>query len=277
MRSWIASPRLLVCACLGCLSYIAYVRDTSADTPPLNSVLVVREFADLLPTNLNGLRLDRDIDFGINIEPECEFQFDFVVLFGHVASKDGIMVQPIMIVVVRGWDKPTSPSEHGRVISNASRQLELYAKNYPTHDLELATLVFMFKIWRYYSYGVHMGEQPMASNSHSLANQIVRLDICESDRVVTCIEARSSFMEKFWAQRFEDPRLTMIQDKVLRGEVLLWVPPMKVVIWFRRRGKLSPMLIDSFDILKRIRESVQLHESLSFEKELVIIHDRHVR
>ena len=32
--------------------------------------------------------------------------------------------------------------QHGKVISYASRQLKVHEKNYPTHDLELATVVF---------------------------------------------------------------------------------------------------------------------------------------
>ncbi|KAH0675767.1 hypothetical protein KY285_023568 [Solanum tuberosum] len=38
----------------------------------------------------------------------------------------------------------------------ASRQLKVYEKNYPTHDLELAAVVFSLKIWYHYFYGVHM-------------------------------------------------------------------------------------------------------------------------
>ena len=30
-----------------------------------------------------------------------------------------------------------------------------YEKRYPTHDLELATVVFALKIWRHYIYGIH--------------------------------------------------------------------------------------------------------------------------
>ena len=44
--------------------------------------------------------------------------------------------------------------QHGKVIVYASRQLKDYERNYPTHDLELAAVVFALKIWRHYLYGV---------------------------------------------------------------------------------------------------------------------------
>ena len=40
-----------------------------------------------------------------------------------------------------------------RVVAYASRQLKNHEKNYPTHDLELAAMVFALKIWRHYLYG----------------------------------------------------------------------------------------------------------------------------
>ncbi|GJZ03255.1 putative reverse transcriptase domain-containing protein [Tanacetum coccineum] len=40
-----------------------------------------------------------------------------------------------------------------KVISYASRQLEIYEKNYTTHDLELGSVVFALKIKRHYLYG----------------------------------------------------------------------------------------------------------------------------
>ena len=46
--------------------------------------------------------------------------------------------------------------QHGKVIAYASIQLKVHDKNYPTHDLELATIVFALKIWRYYLYRVHV-------------------------------------------------------------------------------------------------------------------------
>ena len=39
------------------------------------------------------------------------------------------------------------------MISYASRQLKKHEENYPTHDLELAAVVFSLKLWRHYLYG----------------------------------------------------------------------------------------------------------------------------
>lgn len=44
--------------------------------------------------------------------------------------------------------------QNGKVIAYASRQLKEYEKNYLTHDLELAAVVFTLKLWRHYLYGV---------------------------------------------------------------------------------------------------------------------------
>ncbi|KAG8490789.1 hypothetical protein CXB51_014001 [Gossypium anomalum] len=43
--------------------------------------------------------------------------------------------------------------QEGRVVAYASRQLKPHEKNYPTHDLELAAIVFALKIWRHYLFG----------------------------------------------------------------------------------------------------------------------------
>ncbi|KAJ9556411.1 hypothetical protein OSB04_011025 [Centaurea solstitialis] len=44
--------------------------------------------------------------------------------------------------------------QNGKVIAYASRKLKVHELNYPTHDMELAAVVFALKIWRHYLYGV---------------------------------------------------------------------------------------------------------------------------
>jgi hypothetical protein len=43
--------------------------------------------------------------------------------------------------------------QHDKVIAYASRQLKKHEQNYPTHDLEMAAVIFALKIWRHYLYG----------------------------------------------------------------------------------------------------------------------------
>ena len=41
----------------------------------------------------------------------------------------------------------------GRVIAYGGRQLRVHERNYPTHDLELAAIVFALNSWRHYLLG----------------------------------------------------------------------------------------------------------------------------
>ena len=46
--------------------------------------------------------------------------------------------------------------QRDKVISYASRKLKVHKKHYPTHDLELAALVFALNMWIHYYYGVYV-------------------------------------------------------------------------------------------------------------------------
>ncbi|KAL4010633.1 hypothetical protein IC575_030136 [Cucumis melo] len=95
---------------------------------------------------------------------KCEFWLKQVSFLGHVVSKAGVSVDPAKIEAVTGWTRPSTVSEvrsflgcvlmqRGKVVAYASRQLKSHEQNYPTHDLELAAVVFALKIWRHYLYG----------------------------------------------------------------------------------------------------------------------------
>ena len=43
--------------------------------------------------------------------------------------------------------------QFGRVVAYGSRQLKNHEQNYPTHNMELAAVVFALKIWHHYLYG----------------------------------------------------------------------------------------------------------------------------
>ena len=49
-----------------------------------------------------------------------------------------VMIQELVWVVLM---------QDGKVVAYASRQLKSHEQNYPTHDLELAVVLFALKIW----------------------------------------------------------------------------------------------------------------------------------
>ena len=44
--------------------------------------------------------------------------------------------------------------QHKNVIISVLRQLKVHEINYPTHDLELAAVVFALNIWSHYLYDI---------------------------------------------------------------------------------------------------------------------------
>ena len=94
---------------------------------------------------------DKDVKFAWS--EECERSFS--------ALKDMLTSAPVLVLPEA--DQPyvvyTDASitglgcvltQHGKVIAYASRQLRKHEGNYPTHDLEMAAVVFALKIWRSY-------------------------------------------------------------------------------------------------------------------------------
>ncbi|KAA3488309.1 DNA/RNA polymerases superfamily protein [Gossypium australe] len=72
---------------------------------------------------------------------KCEFWLREVGFLGHVISADGIRVGPSKISGIVNCKTPKNVFE-----------LKPHERNYPTHDLELAAIVFTLKIWKHYLY-----------------------------------------------------------------------------------------------------------------------------
>ncbi|WMV18994.1 hypothetical protein MTR67_012379 [Solanum verrucosum] len=64
--------------------------------------------------------------------------------------------------------------QNGKVIAYASRQQKVHDKNYPTHDLELAVVVLVLKIWRHYLYRVHVD---VFTDHKSLQYVFIQMDL----------------------------------------------------------------------------------------------------
>ena len=82
--------------------------------------------------------------------------------FGELKKR--LTSAPILVVPERGvgYSVYCDASREGlgcvlmqsdRVVAYGSRQLKTHERNYPTHDLELAAVIFALKSWRHYLYG----------------------------------------------------------------------------------------------------------------------------
>ncbi|GJV74156.1 putative reverse transcriptase domain-containing protein [Tanacetum coccineum] len=56
----------------GCQGFLASVMDTSLESPNIENLSIVREFADVFPDELPGLPSAREIEFGIELNPGAE-------------------------------------------------------------------------------------------------------------------------------------------------------------------------------------------------------------
>ena len=82
--------------------------------------------------------------------------------------------------------------QSGRVVAYGSRQLKNCEQSYPTHDMEMVTIFFALKIWRYYLYG----EQSEVFSDHKSLKYI----FTQRDR---------SMKQCGWIEYLEDYELTL--------------------------------------------------------------------
>ena len=82
---------------------------------------------------------------------EVKFDWDELCEEAFQELKRRLTSAPILIVLDRGLGCVLM--QFGRVVAYGSRQLKNYEQNYPTHDMELAAVVFALKIWCHYLYG----------------------------------------------------------------------------------------------------------------------------
>jgi hypothetical protein len=98
------------------------------------------------------------------LEKGKEFKWDDKCQASFEELKKKLTTAPVLIMpdIHKGFDVYCDALQQGlgcvlmqeaKVVAYASRQLRKHEQNYPTHDLELATIVHMLKIWRHYIIG----------------------------------------------------------------------------------------------------------------------------
>ena len=64
---------------------------------------------------------------------------------------------------------------------------------------------------------LQVSRRPLAREVQTLANDLMKLEILEKGGFFTCLEARSSFLDKIKGKKFTDEKLIRIRDMVSRG------------------------------------------------------------
>nr|GEW04883.1 ribonuclease H-like domain, reverse transcriptase, RNA-dependent DNA polymerase [Tanacetum cinerariifolium] len=97
----------------GCQGFLASVMDTSLESPSIENLSVVREFADVFPDELLGLSPAREIEFGIELIPGAE-----------PISKAPYRMAPVELKELKEQSQVTPKTSHLHVVKRIFRYLK---------------------------------------------------------------------------------------------------------------------------------------------------------
>ncbi|XP_070017389.1 uncharacterized protein [Nicotiana sylvestris] len=258
----------------GCLSYLAFIRDVSTETPTIDSVLVVRDFPNMFPAYLSAElkelkeHLYELLDKGFS--PPSMSPWGTPVLF--VKKKADTMRMCIdykhlnKVIIKNKYPLPRiddlfdqfQGARDGRVIAYASHQLKPHEKNYHVHDLELVVIVHVLNIWRQYL----CVRERQYDDPHLF---VLKDKVLHDDPRDVTIDLVQDALDKVkviqeWFRAAQSRQKSCADKKVcdvsyMVGEkVLLKVSPIKGVMRFGKKGKLSPRFFGPFEVFQRIGE-----------------------
>ncbi|KAG8480814.1 hypothetical protein CXB51_025559 [Gossypium anomalum] len=124
--------------------------------------------------------------------------------------------------------------QEGRVVAYASRQLKPHEKNYPTHDLELAAIVFALKIWQHYLFGERCHANVVADVlSHKSLFTLRAMNKVDDELVAKRAECASNVESEF---QLDDNDCLMFRSRLIEFTMdfvsgLPLSPSKKDVIW----------------------------------------------
>ncbi|TYK14430.1 Retrotransposable element Tf2 [Cucumis melo var. makuwa] len=211
-----------------------------------------------------------------------ELQYSLRSIFYHDT------INPAKIEIVTNWPRPSTISENlkqklvtaliltipngsgsfvtyrdssrtGKVVAHASHQLKSHEQNYLTHDLELAVVVKANGVDDALSRKAHESTHFILRKSTYTAKDMLQACALELPRSwdshlhLMEFTYNNSFqatigMAPFKALYVKSCRSLICWDEV--DKVFLKVAPIKGVLRFRKKGKLSPYFVGPFEILE---------------------------
>ncbi|XP_070046503.1 uncharacterized protein [Nicotiana tomentosiformis] len=262
----------------GFLAYLAFVRDFVADTPTIESVPVVRDFPDVFLADLPGMLPDRHIDYGIDLVSGT--QPIFIPPYSMALAELKELKELLQELLDKGFIRTSVWPWGAPVMFVKKRMLQgvrVFSKiclRYGYHQLKIQDSDILKKAFRnrydHYeflvmSFGLtnapttfmHM----MNNEGRVIAYASRQLKPHEKKYPIQNLElAAIVHALKIWRhyiygvsckKSYADRKVCDVALMV--GEnVLLRVSPIKGVMRFKKKGKLSPQYIGPFDVLERI-------------------------
>ncbi|XP_016755229.1 uncharacterized protein [Gossypium hirsutum] len=288
----------------GCEAFLAYISVFDSIDSSINDICTVRDFPDVFPEELPGLPPSHEVTFlghmvstrGIHVDPrKIEAVLDwkklknvseicsFLGLAGYYRCfVEGFLLiaAPLTKLLHKGPEPGRdfvvySDASHvgfgcvlmqdGKVVAYASRQLKNQEANYPTHDLEFAAIKELnlrqrrwVELFKDYNYNIEY--HPRKANV--VADALSR-------RAMADLKALFARLSLYDDGKTED-KVRLIQErlKVASDKQKSYADLKRKDI--KRKGKLSPRFIGSYQILKRVGP---IAYQLELSPELDRIHD----
>ncbi|KAG8503513.1 hypothetical protein CXB51_001473 [Gossypium anomalum] len=140
--------------------------------------------------------------------------------------------------------------QEGKVVAYALRQLKPYKVNYPTHDLELAVVIFALKIWRHYLYGercVIYTDRKANVVADALSRKAVsnlramfsRLILYDDGSLLAKLQVKPTWVDQIRENQLRDESLVSRFQQVKKGETSVFGLNSEGVLCFRGRVCIS--------------------------------------
>ena len=144
--------------------------------------------------------------------------------------------------------------QKGKVVAYASRQLKPHKKNYPTHDLELAAIVFALKIWRHYLYG----EKCFIYTDHK------SLKYLPSQRELNLRQRRWMELIKYYDSVIDyHPGKANVVADALSGKIIQTLRTLNAHLSLTDDGTVVTELIARLSLLNRVLEAQKKDEKIA--------------
>nr|XP_016479428.1 PREDICTED: uncharacterized protein LOC107800719 [Nicotiana tabacum] len=135
-----------------------------------------------------------------------------IAFLGHMVSSGGIKVDPKKIEAVQSWSKP-STSTRIRPFLSLVGYYHRFVEGFSSIPASLTKLTQNGAPFR----GSDNCGEAFSYGCQALANRLMRLDIYEPSRVLSCVVSQSSLFERIKAYWYDDPHLLVLKDTVQKG------------------------------------------------------------